>query len=142
MRRQACGVPVRLQDGRVEFCLVTGNNDSRWRFPLGAAAANEEGLQAALDELMDVAGLRGDVELEQPLDEFSASRVAEGDTVTAFLVRVQQERENGQDQRIRRRWCLPEEARMRIRRKPMRRLIDIALRRIEAVQRSDSGRGA
>jgi hypothetical protein len=117
----------------VEFCLVAKNKDSRWTFPVGRAAPDAAGLRAALDKLMELTGLDGDVEFDEPLDEFRASSAV--GAVSAFLVRVEKEQENGRDMRLRRRWCLPEEARMRIRRKPMRRLIDIALRRIQSAPR-------
>ena len=136
MGRQACGVPVRVDNGRVEFCLVTESRDSRWRFPVGEVVRDDGGVRAAVDGLLQSVGLDGDAELDAPLDEFRSSRIGDGDLLTAFLVRVEGEQDDGRETELRRRWCLPEEARMRIRRKPMRRLIDLALRRIEAARQA------
>ena len=91
----------------------------------------ESGADAALRQATQEAGLDCAVEVEQPLDEFLPSKGEDADAVTAFLVRVDSEQETWPSWRSkRRRWCLPEEARGRIRRKPMRRLIDLAVRQL------------
>jgi hypothetical protein len=48
--------------------------------------------------------------------------------LVAYLFEVDDPESSQHSRRIR--WCFAEEARARIRRKPMRRLIDLALRRL------------
>jgi hypothetical protein len=61
----------------------------------------------------------------KPLDRFSAMHNKRATLFIAFLLNAKAEAART----VRRsRWCFAEEARARIRRKPMRRLIDLALR--------------
>ena len=69
------------------------------------------------------------------MDAFSASKVDEAGRVTAFLVSVQAEDSSSEANSRRLRWCYAEEAKVRIRRKPVRRLIDLAVRRLKQTAR-------
>jgi len=126
---QSCAVPYRLRNGRPEFCLVSLNNDSRWDFPRGLVPSGEPSHLVAMRYAEDMAGLNCEAVGNEPLDEFAASKIDKAERVTAFLVSVQ-----GEDVAVansrRRRWCFAEEAKVRIRRKPVRRLIDLAVRRL------------
>ncbi len=67
--------------------------------------------------------------LEEPLGSFVANRQNERRIMFGFLMRVDDVLDDWPHQESHRRlWCLPEEARVRIRRKPLRRFIDLALR--------------
>ena len=135
-RFQACAVPYRIRDGRAEFCLVAENGESRWTFPSDRMGANRLGCLGALKRAVDAAGLECRLQADHPLDSFPASKVDDADTITAFLLPVETVRDDwpGAVNR-RRRWCFAEEAKMRIRRKPMRRLIDLSVRRLETMSR-------
>ena len=131
IREQACAVPFRLNGGRPEFCLVTRNGNSRWDFPRGLVAEGSSGDVPALQQALKLVGLIGELEFSRPLDQFNGSKIDNAELVTAYLVRVEDEDVEGlQTGRGRRRWCFPEEAKLRIRRKPIRRLIDLAVRHI------------
>ncbi len=127
-RQQVCAVLVRLAEDQIDFCLVAQDGDSRWCFPKGLVRASETPADAALRKATDGTGLDCHVMSNEPLDVFTASRGDEADTVVAVLVCVDDSHEDRVNTGTRRRWCLPEEARVRIRRKPIRRLIDMALR--------------
>ena len=127
---QSCAVPFRLRTGRPEFCLVSLNGDSRWDFPRGLVPEGEPGHLVALRYAREIAGLNCETVAHEPLDEFSASKVDDAQRVTAFLVSVQGEDSRSEINSRRRRWCYAEEAKVRIRRKPVRRLIDLAVRRL------------
>ena len=132
MVEEVCVVPFRTDNGRPEFCLVSVSEDSRWDFPRAPARPDELRQVTALRTALEIAGVECELELPGPLDQFAASKVDPAETITAFLVRV--ETENGHHSTAtgyRRRWCFAEEARVRIRRKPIRRFIDLALRQLQ-----------
>lgn len=127
-RKQVCAVLFRFAEDQTDFCLVAHDGDSRWCFPKGLMCEGESPAETALRLATDGTGLECHVMGEQPLDVFGASRGDDADTVTAMLVCVDDSHEDRVSSGVRRRWCLPEEARVRIRRKPIRRLVDTALR--------------
>jgi len=115
----------------LEFCLVAPHGDSRWEFPRQVVGTAETPPSTALRGAGEAAGLHGQLDGLGPLAEFESERHALAESTVAFLMLVAgEDEEGGGANRRKRRWCLPEEARLRIRRKPMRRLIDIALRRL------------
>jgi hypothetical protein len=134
IRRRVCAVPFRVRGSLIEFCIATGRGANRWEFPSSVVADNESDCIGALQASADSVGLVFEPASDQPLDEFNASRGDVADRVIAYLVRVASQRDESPDGR-RRRWCLAEEVRQRIRRKPMRRLVDIAVRRVESLLR-------
>ncbi|MBI85805.1 MAG: hypothetical protein CMJ81_21630 [Planctomycetaceae bacterium] len=132
MVEEVCVVPFRTDNGRPEFCLVSVRDDSRWDFPRAPALPDELRHVTALRTALEIAGVECKLELPGPLDQFAASKVGPAQTITAFLLRA--ETENGDQSAAtgyRKRWCFPEEARVRIRRKPIRRFIDLAVRQLQ-----------
>jgi hypothetical protein len=129
--RECCVVPYRITSSGTEFCLLTPISENRWEFPkirLDEAAACNAVL---LDEAAKGAGLRGEVDTAEPLGSYIASRGNETRSMHGYLMRVRQAVEPWPKQDSHRRlWCLAEEARVRIRRKPLRRFIDLALRSV------------
>lgn len=129
MARLACAVPFRWRDGRAEFLLVTPAGETAWRFP-NAEFAIETGEDQPLSAPVgDEIGLRGALS-DVPLGEFALARSDGADVVVAYLMEVAHD-ESGACPHLRTRWCLPEEARIRIRRKPLRRLVDAAVHRLQ-----------
>ena len=131
----SCVVPYRRWNNRVEFCLIRADRANSWEFPKAVVSGGQCRKVLALREAEAAAGLVGQLD-ESPLGRFASSRGSHAQSVIAFLMLVT----NCHDQSIHislptRRWCLAEEARVRIRRKPLRRLID------EAVRRSGQRRG-
>ena len=123
----ACVVPFRHTASGVQFCLISPIADSRWEFPKASLDHQGRPLATLLEEAAAAVGLRGHLHQQQPLDRFVAARGSESREMTAYLLQVIDFDEslptpNG----YRRLWCLSEEARIRIRRKPLRRLIDLA----------------
>ncbi len=128
-----CIVPYRVTDLGVEFCLVTPVSESRWEFPKIALNGTNGQLGPVLEQAASDAGLRGVVQGAEPLGQFVARRGDQARNVTAFLMQVTQVADSWPQQDSHRRlWCLAEEVRVRIRRKPLRHLIDVALRLIGA----------
>jgi 8-oxo-dGTP pyrophosphatase MutT (NUDIX family) len=124
---EACAVPYRIRDKRLEFCLVSAQRTSRWEFPHTTIAAGESPLQAACRCVLETTGLVCHPTNQEPLDDVRATQNQRLVKLTAFLLEVQPVETTDTGHRIK--WCFAEEARARIRRKPMRRLIDLALRR-------------
>jgi hypothetical protein len=132
--RLCYGIPYRRQEQFVEFCLFVFPHQRDWDFPQTLAPAEADEQTSHLLVPCNEAGVGGRVH-EIPLGQFEASRGAVTEAVTAFLVEVTEtpEAEDNDPARPRRRWCRLEEAKLRIRRKPLRRLLDIAQRRINQI---------
>jgi 8-oxo-dGTP pyrophosphatase MutT (NUDIX family) len=126
-QQQVCAVPYRLNDERMEFCLVATETNSRWEFPHTELESDASALEAACRCAREQTGLVCKPAQQEPLDDVLATQDRQLVRLIAFLVETGSATKKEADRRIR--WCLPEEARARIRRKPMRRLIDLALRR-------------
>jgi hypothetical protein len=129
--RECCVVPYRITSSGIEFCLLTPLAENRWEFPK-IRLDDVAGCDAALlAEAGGGAGLRGDVASDEPLGSYVASRGNETRSMHGYLMRVDQVLDPWPKQHSHRRlWCLAEEARVRIRRKPLRRFIDLALRTV------------
>jgi 8-oxo-dGTP pyrophosphatase MutT (NUDIX family) len=127
VHHEACAVPFRLREQRIEFCLVSAERSSRWEFPHTLIAENETPDQAARRCVMEQAGLPSHAEKQEQLDDFKTTQNERRVRFTAYLLEVDSAGSTKSQHRVR--WCFAEEARARIRRKPMRRLIDLAMRR-------------
>jgi hypothetical protein len=129
---ECCVVPYRITTSGVEFCLVTPCAENRWEFPKVRLADPAGCDAAAWQQAAESAGLHGAATSEEPLGSFEASRQNETRTMIGFLMRVDEVEDSWALQGSHRRlWCLPEEARLRIRRKPLRRFIDLALQQMK-----------
>jgi hypothetical protein len=126
---ESCVVPYRHGERGVEFCLVSQASGNRWEFPTTPTAGDEATPEALLEDVAAGTGLHGHLDGEIPLDAFVAARGNESRRVTAYLMQVTLVDNDWPKQSTHRRlWCLAEEARLRLRRKPFRRFIDQALR--------------
>lgn len=129
---ECCVVPVRVSELGTEFCLMTPVSENRWEFPKVQLAPNAKPQAADLARAAAGAGLNGTVVGREALGSYVASRHNETRSMVAYLMQVDDALERFPKQTSHRRlWCLPEEARARIRRKPLRRLIDLALHTLE-----------
>jgi hypothetical protein len=107
---------------------MTPISENRWEFPKIGLDGTAGCDAVLLDQAASNAGLRGEVAVDKPLGSYVASRQNESRSMTAFLMRVDQVEDPWPRKDSHRRlWCLAEEARVRIRRKPVRRFIDLAL---------------
>jgi hypothetical protein len=133
---EACVIPFRHAAAGVQFCLVSPVADSRWEFPKVSLDHEDQSLAVLLGRAAEAMGLRGHLQFEEPLGHFDATRGSESRSMTGYLLQVDETVEEWPLQGdYRRLWCLAEEARIRIRRKPLRRFIDLALH-------SPGGKGA
>jgi hypothetical protein len=126
----------------IEFCLVSQIAGNRWEFPKTESNGDDDAHQALLVEAAACAGLRGQLDGNGPLDEFVSARGDEARRMTAYLMRVTSVDDDWPMQSTHRRlWCLAEEARVRLRRKPLRRFIDIAMRSVGLGRPASNGGG-
>jgi len=133
--QEFCAIPYRRTHLGVEFCLVSQVKVNRWEFPK-LPRKGEFSARALLDQVLVSAGAGGQLDANEPLAEFEASRSGESCHTSAYLMRVTTVTDDWPERPARRRlWCLAEEARMRLRRKPLRRLIDIALQTVNDAAR-------
>ena len=124
-----CTVPFRWRSGQVEFLLITRAGVSSWEFPRTEANGHTPDVESLAASLNQTLGLHGTVDGE-PIGRFKSSRGSESHSVVAFLMEITGDGALNRTGELRCRWCFPEEARVRIRRKPLRRLIDAALHRL------------
>jgi hypothetical protein len=130
VHREVCAVLYRIREQRVEFGLVSTEKTSRWEFPHAECAANQPLLDVARKCVLEQAGMtcRESGSDSEPLDDVMATQDRQMVQLVAYLLEVDDLESTKSSRRTR--WCFAEEARARIRRKPMRRLIDLALRRL------------
>lgn len=139
---ESCVVPYRRTARGVEFCLLSQVTANRWEFPKAETDGDGPSTDEVLEKTAMDAGLRGHLDSDDPLDAFLSSRGNESRSMTAYLMEVTGTDDEWPKQSTHRRlWCLAEEARARLRRKPLRRFIDCALRLVgqageESVARS------
>lgn len=133
-RYQLCLIGYRRHGGRLQFRLVTQPGLSRWSFPEMLVDGTE--LLAGLRTLAEQAGVVLVERRLERLGEVDSTRRDNYEQLVAVLAEVDElaeavELAEAADAPWRSRWCFAEEARVRIRRKPLRRLVDQAVRRIE-----------
>ncbi len=127
---ESCVIPYRVTHFGVEFCLVSEAKINRWEFPK-VCGEREVATRALLDEVASCAGATGNLEGDGPLAQFVAARAGAPCCTSAYLMHVTDVDDTWPQQSTRRRlWCLAEEARARLRRKPWRRLVDLALQSV------------
>jgi hypothetical protein len=124
----ACAVPYRLREGRMEFCIVSPPGTTLWEFPYARIRPKELASKAAVRCAEKKSGAVCRRQSRKPLDRFSTVHKKRAIVFVAYLLNMKAEPDAGTGRRSR--WCYAEEARARIRRKPMRRLIDLALRQL------------
>lgn len=131
---ETCAVAFRARGETHEFCLVVIPGDSRWEFPHAPLRAGEEPSAAALRVLGEQAGWDARLFDPVPVGEFRYLCGSERRVVTAFLLQCDDDRlaaaARAPTESRRPQWFLPEEARARLRRKPMRLLATTAQRRL------------
>lgn len=128
----ACPIIYRVRETQIEFCLLLIEGDSRWEFPHGPIRAGEAADAAASRIVHQQFGFTCRINAES-LGEFHIQRNGAVFEVTAVLAEFIDEgvARNGRSRRAHR-WFLLDEARQRLRRKPMRHYADVAKRRVKA----------
>ncbi|PQO44627.1 hypothetical protein [Blastopirellula marina] len=112
------------------FCLSSNSNGARWGFH--TTPDDPSGVERLLHAFAVDLGLGCSLRFADPIDHFPTSRNEEPGRIQAYLLRVDVEYAIwGRSEEFRRRWCLSDEAQLRVRRKPIQRLIDKALRKLE-----------
>ncbi|MBI2823121.1 MAG: NUDIX hydrolase [Planctomycetia bacterium] len=130
--RQASAVPHRAADHGQEFCLITSISGGRWGFPKGIIDAGETPTETALKEALEEAGLRGRLDGE-PLGQYRYAKWGRMLTVTAFLMEVNQCEDQWLEAHERqRRWVTADEALGLLDRRPLARLLELALERLQS----------
>ena len=127
-----CPITYRRRETQIEFCLLLITGDSRWEFPHGALDDGETHAAAALRIAREALGIHCRVDGD-PLGEFKIRYPGLNYHVTAMLAECVKDDAAVAAEARPHRWFLCDEARVRIRRKPMRHYTLLAKRRIDAI---------
>ncbi len=127
LRSQFGALPYRVQDGKVEFLLITSRGTGRWIIPKGWPMEGETPAGAAATEALEEAGAVGEVS-DHVLGFYTYSKTHKGDNlpcvVAVFPLKVRKLlsdwREKGERKR---RWVSRKEALAMIREPELRRMI-------------------
>lgn len=98
----AGGIVIKAHDGEMRFLIVSAmQNPQHWVFPKGGIAPGESAEKAAQREVLEEAGVEGDI--LEPIG--SSAYRAGGETVSVqfFLMRYVAERASAEGRR--KRWC-------------------------------------
>lgn len=128
-----CGVPYRMTNRGPMFCLSSNSNGVRWGFH--TTPYDSDDLEQLLRVFAADLGLGCSFRFPEPIDQFPTSRNEAAGEIRAYLLRVDVEYSTWRRRdEFRRRWCLSDEAQSRVRRKPIQRLIDNAVRKLEELK--------
>lgn len=129
-------VPYLIQDGRVQFCLISLSSQSGWGFPKGTVDPPETVAAAALREAFEEAGIRGHI-VGEPLGGYSYVKRGMRLDVTVFLMAVTAVEPYWPERRQRQRqFCTVEQANLLLAVPGQRQLLDQAIQRIKPLLRA------
>jgi 8-oxo-dGTP pyrophosphatase MutT (NUDIX family) len=128
---QASAIPYRRHGAWLEFCLITSSQSLRWGFPKGLIERGQTAEEAALQESLEEAGLHGRIEGDE-VGSYEYSKLGRTFHVRTFLMEVSDADDHWLEAHFRRRaWCTFDEARARLDRPALRRLLLLAAARLE-----------
>ena len=131
--QQVCVVPYRRRnDGEtvLEFCLITSLVKKRWIFPKGIIDPGETPVQAALKEVWEEAGLRGEI-MGEPLGQFNDQKWGCDLHVQVMMMEVREVAERWPEINQRqRRWASLSEALDRLNRAELKAFLRVASERL------------
>ena len=78
LRTQFAALCYRLQDDKLQFCVITSRGTGRWIIPKGWPMDGETPMDAAATEAYEEAGVRGKVK-SQPIGVYSYNKVRAND---------------------------------------------------------------
>jgi 8-oxo-dGTP pyrophosphatase MutT (NUDIX family) len=128
---QACAVPYRHRQGRLELCLVT-TSAKRWTFPKGNIDPGDTPADTAIKEALEEAGLHGRI-VGEPLGLCELEKSGRKQTVVVWLMKVERCDAQWEECDMRqRRWVSPKEARRLFSREAFQHCLDAAVVRLRA----------
>ena len=129
---QACVIPIRKHDERIEFCLITSLKRKRWIFPKGIVDPGETLEETALKEAVEEAGLHGQI-VGEPLGTYEDAKWGTTLQVTVVLMKVTACDDQWPEADVRqRRWVAAEKASRLLSNESLRRFADAAVRRLRS----------
>ncbi len=127
--RQAGSIPFRLVDGGdVEFLLITSKKGN-WIFPKGIIEKDETPAMTAEKETREEAGIEGEV-IGESVGSYEYSKWDRELHVEMFILRYRGEVTWEEADFRERRWCSYAEASELLKRRSLKKLLDVARARI------------
>jgi 8-oxo-dGTP pyrophosphatase MutT (NUDIX family) len=128
---QASALPYRIRRGQLEFCLITSTGKRRWSFPKGVIDPGETPAETALKEAAEEAGLAGEI-CGEPLGKYQYCKWGQSLKVLVMLMKVKQTASRWDEVGLReRQWVKPQQAVQLIDRPRLRKLVQVAIKRLE-----------
>ncbi len=128
---QASVIPFRFVESELQFCLITTRRSNRWGFPKGRIGKQESVVEAALQEALEEAGVRGEI-VGDPIGAYRYQKQNEKHSVIVMLMHVDHceadWKESGERQRA---WVSRNEATDLLDRTNLIGLLQAAVRRLE-----------
>jgi len=130
-RAQAGVIPFRRNRHAIEICLIRTKGRKKWKIPKGFVDPDETPQQAALKVAWEEAGLRGRL-LGEPIGTYDYEKWNLELSVAVFLMEVASEDDHWDESRFReRRWIPLDEAFERLKKHPVKSLLQDATSRLE-----------
>lgn len=123
-QRQVAVIAVRRGSEAVEVCLIRRKDSPTWGIPKGFIDPGDSAEQAALNEAVEEAGLKGQI-MGDVIGAYDYEKGGAPFTVAVYLMDVIEEQTNWREMRFReRRWFSLEEAALLLTSHPVRPLWD------------------
>ena len=127
---QACVVPYRRRNERIEFCLITSLKKKRWIFPKGIVDPGETLEEAALKEAFEEAGLHGRI-VGDPIGKYEDSKWGTNLEISVVLMEVAHCDEDWLESDVRlRRWVEADRALDLLSKKNLVRIAESAIKQL------------
>ncbi len=127
---QACAIPYRYWNNRLEFCLITSSRKKRWGFPKGIIDPGETPGETALKEADEEAGLTGRIR-GLPLGDYCYHKWGRDLEVVVWLMEVKEAADEWDESDVRRRrWVSADDVSRVLQQDSLRPLVKTAMKRL------------
>lgn len=131
--QQAAAIPFRRSGDGVSVCLITAAASNVWTIPKGTIERGMSPAETAVQETWEEAGLRGHI-LGPPLGTFEYEKGGVLLTVEVYLMKVESEAKEWDEQAIRRRrWVSASDAVRLLEEHPAHALVEEACKKLAKV---------
>jgi 8-oxo-dGTP pyrophosphatase MutT (NUDIX family) len=130
LRKQAGVIPFRGSGKKLEICLIRRKGSKKWGIPKGFIERGDTSQDAALQEALEEAGLKGRL-IGEAVGSYEYRKWRTTLDVTVYLMEVQDQEDDWDEADIRdRQWTSFEDAEGKLEQHPVRALMEAARERL------------